>query len=66
MAFPNVLTIYFQEKHQKFLFGFEWFGIDIALIGTGNKGKKKPEYLTAVRLINSVLLKTRRATFSFG
>lgn len=53
MTIPNILTIYFQEKYQKFPIGFERFGTDIARIGTGNKGKKKPEYLTAVRLISN-------------
>ena len=41
MTIPNVLTIYFQEKYQKFLLGFEWFGTELALIGTGNKKKTK-------------------------
>lgn len=41
MTIPNILTIYFQEKHQKFPIGFEQFGTDIARIGTGDKGKGK-------------------------
>ena len=36
MTIPNVFTIYFQEKHQKFLLGFEWFGTELASIGMGN------------------------------
>ena len=34
-------TIYFQEKHQKFLFGFERFGTELASIGMGNQEKTK-------------------------
>ena len=41
MTFPNVLTIYFQEKHQKFPIGFERFGTDIASIGMGEPYKKR-------------------------
>ena len=39
MTTPNIFTIYFQEKHQKFLLGFEWFGTELALIGMGNQEK---------------------------
>ena len=41
MTIPNVFTIYFQEKHQKFLFGFERFGTELASIGMGNQEKTK-------------------------
>ena len=41
MTIPNVFTIYFQEKHQKFLFGFERFGTELASIGMGNQEKKQ-------------------------
>ena len=44
MTIPNVFTIYFQEKHQKFLFGFDLFGTELASIGMGNQEKKqKPQ-----------------------
>ena len=41
MTIPNVLTFNFKQNNQKFPISFEWFGTELARIGTGNKGKEK-------------------------
>ena len=45
MTFPNFYSLFF------ILPQCVEFGKVIAVIGMGNKGKEKPEYLTAVRLM---------------
>ena len=52
-AILNKLSIITSTKTLNSLVGFEWFGTELALIGTGNEGTKKPEGISFGRTINN-------------
>ena len=43
MTIPNISTIYFLQKHKNFPVRFEWFGTELARIGTGNCKIRNPK-----------------------